>query len=54
MMFAKNVNWAKQPADFKRGRVVRRGDKSWEVDLAVPVFNRERSYLDSLIPGPLR
>ncbi len=51
MLFAKGLNWAKQPADFKRGRMVRRGDdQRWEVDLAVPVFNRVRGYLDSLIP----
>ncbi len=52
MLFAKGVNWAKQPADFKRGRVVRRAasGKAWEVDRAIPVFNRETSYLGALIP----
>ena len=52
LLFAKNVNWAKQPADFKRGRVVRPRAKGhgWEVDLAIPVFNRNRAYLDVLIP----
>jgi len=52
MLFARGVNWAKQPADFKRGRVVRRGvdGRSWEIDLSIPVFNREPGYLDALIP----
>lgn len=52
MLFAKGVNWAKQPADFKRGRVVRRSASSepWETDLAIPVFNRDTGYLDGLIP----
>jgi tRNA(His) guanylyltransferase len=52
MLFAQGVNWAKQPADFKRGRVVRRsGDgKGWETDLAIPVFNRDAGYLGGLIP----
>ena len=52
MLFARGVNWAKQPVDFKRGRVVRRGadGRSWEVDLSIPVFNREPGYLDALIP----
>ena len=52
MLFAKGVNWAKQPADFKRGRVVRRsGDgKAWETDLSIPVFNRDTGYLGGLIP----
>src|SRR6185312_11348680 len=52
MLFAKGVNWAKQPADFKRGRVVRRraDGKGWEADLAIPVFNRDVGYLAALIP----
>ena len=52
MLFAKGVNWAKQAADFKRGRVVRRSvdGKGWEVDLGIPVFNRDVGYLERLIP----
>jgi tRNA(His) guanylyltransferase len=52
MLFAKKVNWANQPADFKRGRVVRRAasEKAWEVDPGIPVFNRDVSYLGALIP----
>src|SRR4051812_3367850 len=52
LLFAKGVNWAKQAADFKRGRVVHRSatGRSWEVDLAIPVFNRDAKYLDPLIP----
>ncbi|MGA2182517.1 MAG: tRNA(His) guanylyltransferase Thg1 family protein [Bryobacteraceae bacterium] len=59
MLHARGVNWARQPADFKRGRVVRRaaepeGDaqaQRWEIDLEIPVFNRDRAYLDGLIPA---
>jgi len=52
MLFAKGVNWAKQAADFKRGRVVRRcaDGKSWETDLTIPVVNRDTGYLGALIP----
>lgn len=52
MLFAKGINWAKQPADFKRGRIVRRSEdgKGWDVDLAIPVFNRDTAYLDELVP----
>lgn len=52
LLFAKGLNWAKQSADFKRGRVVRRtaDGKAWEIDLAIPVFNREADYLGSMIP----
>lgn len=52
MLHSKGVNWAKEPADFKRGRVVRRIAERWEIDLEIPVFNRDTTYLDSLIPRP--
>jgi tRNA(His) guanylyltransferase len=50
LLHAKGLNWAKEPADFKRGRVVRRAEKGWQVDLEIPIFTRETSYLDRLIP----
>lgn len=50
MLFAKGVNWAKQPADFKRGRTIRRSADGWQADLAIPVFNRDPGYLNALIP----
>lgn len=52
MLFAKGVNWAKQATDFKRGRVVRRGvdGEGWEMDLTIPVFNRDSGYLGTLVP----
>src|SRR5580704_10683790 len=52
MLFARGVNWAKQLADFKRGRVVRRGadGPGWEIDLTIPVFNRDAGYLGALVP----
>jgi tRNA(His) guanylyltransferase len=51
MLHSKGLNWAKEPADFKRGRVVRRAAGSWAVDLEIPIFNREPSYLDALVPA---
>lgn len=50
LLHAKGVNWARQPADFKRGRVVRHDESGWSVDLKIPVFNREPAYLDAMIP----
>jgi tRNA(His) guanylyltransferase len=52
MLHAKGINWAKCPADFKRGRMIRRlgPESGWAVDTAIPVFNRDRSYLELLIP----
>jgi tRNA(His) guanylyltransferase len=52
MLHSVGINWAKQSPDFKRGRVVKHTAKGWEIDLEIPVFNREKSYLDELIPKP--
>jgi tRNA(His) guanylyltransferase len=50
MLHSKGLNWAKEPADFKRGRVVRKAQSGWLLDLEIPIFNRETAYLDGLIP----
>ncbi len=50
LLHAKGINWAKQSADFKRGRVIKRLN-DWEIDLEIPIFNREPAYLDGLIPA---
>ena len=47
LLHAKGENWAKWPADFKRGRVVR---ADFSVDREIPIFTREPAYLDALIP----
>jgi tRNA(His) 5'-end guanylyltransferase len=53
MLHAKGLNWAKQPADFKRGRVARRPEPAgpWGIDTDIPVFSRDPGYLNELIPG---
>lgn len=53
MLHAKGENWARQPADFKRGRMVRQDPRiagGWVVDLEVPIFSRDRDFLHELIP----
>jgi tRNA(His) guanylyltransferase len=50
LLHAKGINWAKQPTDFKRGRVVKHSQTGWEIDLEIPVFNRDKVYLEALIP----
>ncbi len=51
LLHAKGLNWAKEAVDFKRGRVVRRGeDGGWTVDREPPIFQRDESYLAGLIP----
>ena len=52
MLHAKGINWAKQPADFKRGRVVKHNAEGWTVDREIPVFNRDKTYLEELVPIP--
>ncbi len=52
MLHSKGINWAKEPADFKRGRIVKRVASGWEIDLEIPVFNRAPAYLEALIPDP--
>jgi len=52
MLHAKGVNWAKQSSDFKRGRAVKHTPQGWEIDLDIPVFNRDQTWLDALIPKP--
>jgi tRNA(His) guanylyltransferase len=54
LLHAKNLNWAREAADFKRGRVVKRAGECWAVDLEIPIFNRDPAYLDGLIPGAMR
>jgi tRNA(His) 5'-end guanylyltransferase len=50
LLHAKGLNWAMEPADFKRGRVVHHGKEGWQVDLEIPIFSRDAGYLDGLIP----
>jgi tRNA(His) 5'-end guanylyltransferase len=59
MLHSKGVNWAKQGADFKRGRAVRRDEAGgWVIDMEIPIFNRDQTYLQGIIPAmpqdPLR
>ena len=48
LLHAKGVNWAKQAADFKRGRVVKQTAAGWTIDREIPIFNREPKYLRDL------
>jgi len=50
MLHAKGVNWARQAADFKRGRaVLRTPDSGWRVDREIPIFNRDQHYLEEAL-----
>jgi tRNA(His) guanylyltransferase len=55
LLHAKGVNWAKEPADFKRGRaVVRDARAGWRVDREIPIFNREPGYLAGALGARLQ
>jgi tRNA(His) guanylyltransferase len=50
LLHAKGLNWAKEPADFKRGRAVRRNPAGeWIIDHEIPIFQREMIYLRGLL-----
>jgi tRNA(His) 5'-end guanylyltransferase len=50
LLHQKGINWAKEAADFKRGRLIHRCKGVWIVDRDIPIFNRVPEYLDRLIP----
>ena len=50
MLHGKSLNWAKEPADFKRGRAIVHDESGWRVDLEIPIFTRDEAYLNGLIP----
>ncbi len=51
LLHAKGANWAKEPAEFKRGRVVcRMGEQgAWGIDREIPIFNRAPDYLTGML-----
>ena len=50
LLHAKGLNWAKEPADFKRGRaVVRDAAGAWTIDREIPIFTRDLIYLKTLL-----
>ncbi|MDX2267331.1 MAG: tRNA(His) guanylyltransferase Thg1 family protein [Bryobacter sp.] len=50
LLHAIGLNWAKEPIDFKRGRLLRRDENgAWMVDEAPPIFQREPAFLASLL-----
>lgn len=54
MCFQKGTNWNDMPTFFKRGRCVLRVEKAvgntirhvWEVDNEIPIFSRDRDYVE--------
>ena len=50
LLHAKALNWAKQPADFKRGRAVQRAESGqWEINREIPIFQRDKTFLAKLL-----
>lgn len=50
LLHAKGLNWAKEPADFKRGRAIARNSEgAWAVNREIPIFQRDPSYLQNIL-----
>ncbi len=50
LLHAKGFNWAKQSADFKRGRAVQRSETGqWEVNREIPIFQRDKTFFAKLL-----
>lgn len=46
LLYAKGLNWAKEPTDFKRGRAVCRSTGGeWVIDHEIPIFQRDLTHL---------
>jgi len=51
MIFKKGDNWNNYPIDEKRGRIIKKQPAGgWIIDFFIPVFTRNREYLQNLIP----
>ena len=50
LLHAKGLNWAAEPADFKRGRAVLRREQHWVVDREPAIFPRDPAYLEAVLP----
>lgn len=51
MLHSKGINWNDYRTDEKRGSVVRKDpEKGWLIDMNIPVFTQDRSYLRNMIP----
>lgn len=51
LLHSKGINWANEPTQFKRGSMVRRGeDGGWFIDKEIPVFGRDKEWLQNMIP----
>lgn len=49
LMLEKNVNWNNTPAKFKRGSCCIRTEDGWMIDNDIPIFTKDRNYIENRI-----
>lgn len=50
MCFQKGQNWNNLLPYYKRGRIVRKDDSGWKIDINIPKFSENKEYYSDLIP----
>lgn len=49
LMLEKGINWNDTPTIFKRGACCLRKDKKWVADYEIPIFTKDRDYIERLV-----
>jgi tRNA(His) 5'-end guanylyltransferase len=49
LMLEKNINWNDTPTKYKRGFCAVNKDSGWEIDEEIPIFTRDRQYIEKLV-----
>ena len=47
MLHGKGINWNDLPAYQKRGRAIAKAENGWIVDREIPVWTKEREWLQA-------
>lgn len=53
MMHSKGFNWNDLYTGYKRGRAIVRNDLGWDIDNHIPIFTKDRSYINKRLPKHL-
>lgn len=49
LMLQKSINFNGMPTEFKRGVCCRRVDGNWILDMEIPIFTQDRTYVDNCL-----
>lgn len=50
MLHGAGENWNNLPEGDKRGRCISKEDGKWKLDFRIPIFTKDRDYIESKIP----